>query len=100
LWRRCRSRSMSKLAEDIDRFLDQLRRENMSQHTLRNYASDLTQFLEYFTPPDAGPPAPGEFDTLALREWLGHLYRQNLSPVSTRRKLSAVRSFFRFLTRE
>src|SRR6266478_5788012 len=40
---------MPELAAEIDRFLDELRRENASAHTLRNYASDLAQFLEYFT---------------------------------------------------
>src|SRR5260370_41677396 len=40
---------MPDLATEIDRFLDELRRENASAHTVRNYASDLAQFLEYFT---------------------------------------------------
>src|SRR5205807_9356673 len=39
---------MPELAAEIDRFLDELRRENASAHTVRNYASDLAQFLEYF----------------------------------------------------
>src|SRR5258708_2694991 len=41
--------SMPELAAEIDRFLDELRRENASPHTVRNYASDLAQFLAYFT---------------------------------------------------
>ncbi len=41
-----------------------------------------------------------QIDTSAIREWLGHLYQQRLTAVSMRRKLAAVRSFFKYLTRE
>jgi integrase/recombinase XerC len=91
---------MSELAAHINRYLDQLRRENASEHTIRNYASDLDQFLAYFTPPEGDAPAVRQFDALAFREWLGHLYRQDLSAITMRRKLAAIRSFFRFLMRE
>ncbi len=90
---------MSELSDQIDAYLDQLRRENASEHTLRNYSSDLTQFLTYFTPPASEPPTPTEIDLLMLREWLGDLYRQELSAVTMRRKLAAVRSFFNFMLR-
>ncbi|HEY6390074.1 MAG TPA: tyrosine recombinase XerC [Bryobacteraceae bacterium] len=89
---------MPDLAAEINRFLDELRRENASAHTLRNYASDLAQFLEYFTI-EGNAPAVEEIDALAIREWLGHLYEQELTAVSMRRKLAAVRSFFKFLLR-
>jgi len=35
-----------------------------------------------------------------LREWLTELYERGLNPISIRRKLAAVRSFFQFLLRE
>ena len=41
-----------------------------------------------------------EIDLLAIREWLGHLHAQRLTAVSMRRKLAAVRSFFKYLLRE
>lgn len=88
---------MSELEVQIEEFLRQLQRENLSAHTVRAYRSDLRQFLEYFSPPGGNPPTPRELDTLALREWLGHLYRQRLSPVTLRRKLAALRTFFRYL---
>ena len=60
---------MPELAAEIDRFLDELRRENASTHTLRNYASDLAQFLEYFTIEDKpeNRPTVEEIDALAIR---------------------------------
>lgn len=74
-------------------------RENASAHSVRSYGSDLEQFLQYLTPPQGEPPPPQKIDTLMLREWLGDLYHQNLSPVTMRRKLAAVRSLFRYLLR-
>lgn len=90
---------MSELAEQIGLFLNQLRRENASEHTVRNYASDLDQFLGYFTPPDGAPPNLADFDTLKFREWMGDLYDQKLAAATIRRKLAAVRSLFRFMHR-
>jgi len=91
---------MSELADGIERYLGELGRQNASRHTLRNYTSDLAQFLEYFSPPEAEPPSPSAIDARALREWLTELYERGLNPISIRRKLAAVRSFFQFLLRE
>jgi len=91
---------MSELSLAIERYRGELGRENASAHTIRNYASDLEQFLQYFSPPGAQPPAPGAIDTPLLREWLTSLYDRGLDPISVRRKLAAVRSFFQFLLRE
>jgi len=87
------------LGKEIDRYLADLRLQNASPHTLRNYASDLQQFAGYFSPPGQHPPAPAEFTVLQIREWLGDLYQRRLSPVSVRRKLAAVRSLFQFLAK-
>lgn len=89
----------SELGESIERYLAELRVKNASPHTLRNYASDLAEFLEYFSPPGGEPPAPRAITPLDLREWLGSLYERGLDPVSSRRKLAVVRSLFRFLAR-
>lgn len=91
---------MASLAALIDDYLAARRLENVSPHTLRSYAVDLRQFLDYFTPPEGQAPPPERLDALALREWLGSLYQRELKPVTLRRKLAAVRSFFRYLERE
>jgi len=89
---------MPDLAIQIDKYLAELKRANASPHTLRNYASDLGQFLEYFAIKEK--VAVEEIDLLAVREWLGHLYAQKLTAVSMRRKLAAVRSLFKYMLRE
>jgi integrase/recombinase XerC len=91
---------MTEISGQIQLFLAELRRQNASEHTIRNYASDLDQFRVYFAIPGEPEPSVGQIDALAIREWLGHLYQQRLTAVSMRRKLAAVRSFFKFLLRE
>src|SRR6059036_1002541 len=90
----------SELQSHIARFLEELRRNNVSPHTLAAYGSDLAQFIEYFSPPGTEPPDPRAIQPLQIREWLGSLYTRKLTAVSMRRKLAALRAFFRFLARE
>jgi len=99
------SKRTSELGDAIARYIAELARKNASPHTLRNYASDLAQFLDYFTPPGTGsaetpPPAPSTITVPLLREWMTELYERRLDPISIRRKLAAVRSLFQFLLRE
>ena len=90
----------SELASAIDEYLESLARHNESPHTLRNYGADLREFVEYFSPHGAEPPKPAEFDLLALREWLAHLYDRDLKPATIRRRMASLRGFFRYLSRE
>jgi integrase/recombinase XerC len=91
--------SMSELLlVHIDSYLAQLQRENASIHTIRNYGLDLREFCAYFTLPDRSATL-ADIDALALREWMGHLYDENLNVVTIRRKLAAVRSLFKYLHR-
>jgi integrase/recombinase XerC len=78
------------LSEWIERYLEHLRLENASPHTLRNYASDLGQFQRFFE----NGAAP---DVTGLRMWLSSLYEGGATAVTVRRKLAAVRSWYRFL---
>jgi integrase/recombinase XerC len=91
---------MSELARAIEDFLGERTRRNDSPHTLRNYGADLSEFLEYFSPPGTEPPALDAIDLLSLREWLAHLYDREQKPATIRRKLASLRSLFRFLSRE
>ena len=45
------------LGNAIERYLTDLRLQNASPHTLRNYGADLKQFAEYFSPPGGQPPS-------------------------------------------
>ncbi|HEY1239138.1 MAG TPA: tyrosine-type recombinase/integrase [Bryobacteraceae bacterium] len=90
----------SELERQIGRYLEELKRIASSSHTVHAYAADLRQFLEFLSPPELEPPHPAAIDVLILREWLASLYRDELTAVTIRRKLAAVRGLFRFLLRE
>ena len=90
----------------IEQFLEHLRYErNVSAHTLRNYASDLEQFVEHIAPAD---PKSGErklpelkqIDHITIREWLAELHSAQKKKASIARKLATLRTFFQFLVRE
>jgi integrase/recombinase XerC len=88
----------------LDAFLDYLRlNRNASGHTVEAYGGDLSAFLT-FAAGHAGRPLaqvrPGDLDLTAVRAFMAELYRQGLSRASVARKLSALRSFTRFLRRE
>src|SRR2546422_9051519 len=90
----------------LTQFLEHLRYErNLSEHTLRNYASDLEQFLDYLAPehPKTGKrsaPAIATIDHITIREWLATLHSAQKKKASIARKLAALRTFFQFLVRE
>ncbi len=90
----------SPLGKYVEQFLAQRRRENVSRHTLRAYASDLGQFLDYLNSAHSAVTDPRHIDLLLLRGWLAELYEKRLSTVSLRRKIAAMRSFLRFLVRD
>ncbi len=71
-----------------------------SAHTLRAYSLDLADFEAFLTEWAGGPLPPEEVDALAVRSYLAHLYRRGVGPSTVSRRLSSLRSFFRFLRRE
>lgn len=81
----------------LERFLRYMEEDKgASPHTVRNYRIDLESFLAYLS--EAGRGLDGA-DALVLRAYLSHLYGKN-AKVSISRRLSAIRSFFRYLHRE
>ncbi|HWQ34264.1 MAG TPA: tyrosine recombinase XerC [Blastocatellia bacterium] len=93
------------LGKYIDEFLQHLKYErNLSEHTLRNYASDLEQFHDHVAPPDQKGNRRQvnirEIDHLTIRDFMATLYEQNKKKSSIHRKIAAIRTFFRFLCRE
>jgi len=87
-------------------FFEHLRYErNVSEHTLRNYASDLQQFYDYLAPVDPKTERRREIDLkdidhITIREWLSNLHAAQKKKTSVARKLAALRTFFQFLVRE
>jgi integrase/recombinase XerC len=79
-------------------FLRHLRHErNLSEETLRAYASDLGQFAEYVSTLE-GPSVieMGQISPEIVRGYLASVHK-TLEKTSRARKLSALRSFYRYL---
>lgn len=82
----------------IDDFLNYLRYErNYSNYTIGAYSKDLDQFQRYVREHREGVFDPGEIDSDFVRSWIVCLMDEKFSPVSVNRKLSSLKSFFKFL---
>ena len=83
----------------IESFLEYLRLErNYSEKTVVSYGIDLREFEDYFKKADA------EIDITTVeadvvRNWVMHLMDEGRAATSVNRKLSSLRSFYRFLLR-
>jgi integrase/recombinase XerC len=88
----------------ITRYLEHLRlNENVSDHTVRAYESDLAQFLTFLAQKTGRRRADltaGDLGHLEIRAFLGDLHRRGNARASAARKLAAIRGFGRYLRRE
>ncbi|MBI2852782.1 MAG: tyrosine recombinase XerC [Chloroflexi bacterium] len=80
------------------RYLNYLRARNASTYTVRNYASDLESFRIFLR--EEGVTSLDQVDRKTLRNYLSHLGKRGFVRRSIVRKLSAVRSFYRYLMGE
>ena len=92
-----------RLAELIDSYIKALKtQKGYSEHTVRNYRSDLEQFLRFLKEKGGGEgtgeqePAVESIDFVTIREYFGNLFSA-ARRTTVARKMSAVKSFFAFL---
>ncbi|MFH1691413.1 MAG: tyrosine recombinase XerC [Candidatus Omnitrophota bacterium] len=80
----------------IEKFLRYLDIEkNASPHTILNYKLDLENFRDFLKDIEVE-----KVDYLFVRKYLAHLKENKISARSVSRKLSALKSFFKFLVKE
>jgi integrase/recombinase XerC len=80
----------------IQPFLDYLKFEKRySAHTIRSYQDDLIQFFD-FLEVQYGKLTLGEISLSFVRSWLASLKEHKLSSKSINRKISSLRSFFKY----
>jgi len=96
------------LADALRSFVEALPAEKgYSLHTCRAYACDLEEFLRYLEknggsrsqPSNRGEIGPGGVTAVMIRGYLGYLHQKNQKS-SIARKLSTLRSFFKFLVKK
>jgi len=90
------------LTSYVDAFLRYLRVErNASDHTLRNYRIDLKQFEDFLKGAGSiGAVRVKSVDRLAVRAFLAQMQKGGSGKSTLSRKVSSIRSFFRYLQRE
>lgn len=91
------SRAESPISRGIRGFLAFCRMEKgLSSNSVEAYGRDLAAFQGF-----CEARTKGQFpDEEVLQSWVNQLYKQDLTPRSIARKLSAIRSFFHFLVAE
>ena len=81
----------------IDLFIEYLQYEKISSsHTVLSYQNDLWQFA-HFLSPNSDNFDPQKVTPLSIREWIVALMEAGDSARTVNRKLSALKSFYRFL---
>ena len=81
----------------IDSFLDYLFLErNYSKRTIVSYGTDLKEFEDYLKE-DGTVPDFVQVDARRVRSWVVRLMDEGKAATSVNRKLSTLRSFYRFL---
>jgi len=96
------------MQEALNRYVDYLEAERgLSPYTVRNYTTDLIG--NYARGPEKGffqflrvkqVNSLNEVDKQVIRDYMSWLMAQGISKRSIARKLSAIRSFYRYLVRE
>jgi integrase/recombinase XerC len=87
------------MQEVFNKYINYLEAErNASPYTVRNYTSDLLDFFQFLGTKGIG--SLEEVDKHTLRNYLAQLMEQGFVKASIARKLSAIRSFYRYLLRE
>ncbi|MBS1666934.1 MAG: tyrosine-type recombinase/integrase [Bacteroidetes bacterium] len=81
-------------------FIDYLKFEKRySEHTIRSYRDDLAAFFEYLSQ-YSGELKLEEISSALIRSWLADLKNKQLSSRSINRKISTLKSFFRYQLKE
>jgi integrase/recombinase XerC len=92
------------MMDHIERYKNYLAAErNYSEHTVRAYITDLTQFMRFLKenrlPANTKDIDITKVEEIDIREFVAGLYNKN-SKASISRKLTSIRNFVEFLIRE
>lgn len=84
------------LLDHIETFTGYLKFEKRySVHTITAYSNDLSEFSDYLNSTYGAMPI-GEVNYHAIRSWLAHLMEEGLTARSINRKISTLKSFFKY----
>ena len=83
-----------------NKFLQYLTSEKrFSNHTIKSYTTDLTQFNTYIETEFDSCTELEEINYQMIRSWVASMLERKISPRSINRKISTLKSYFKFLLR-
>lgn len=83
-----------------ERFISYIQLEKRySGHTCTAYRNDLLQFFDYTTASFGSTPV-GDITHVMVRSWLARLMEDTMTAKSVNRKISSLKSFFKFCVRQ
>ena len=84
----------------IQNFLDYLKfQKRYSPHTITSYQNDLSTFFDFLQIQFGETPLP-DIKTTFIRSWLAELKQQGMESKSINRKISTLKSFFKYQLRQ
>lgn len=84
-----------------DSFLDYLRYErNYSDETVKAYQNDIEQFGAFVEEERHAELSPADVDSGLIREWMVSLMEKGYASTSVNRKLSTLRTYYKYLLRQ
>lgn len=84
----------------ISSFLEYLKfQKRYARHTLTSYENDLSSFFDFLTT-QYGETVVQQIRPAMIRSWLADLKSNDLTSKSINRKISALKTFFKFLIRQ
>jgi tyrosine recombinase XerC len=72
---------------------------NYSQHTVDSYELDLSDFVKFLADENGTLPPIEDVDHLTIRSYLANLQERHLARSTVVRRLSSLRSFYKYLCR-
>ncbi|MBL7935656.1 MAG: tyrosine-type recombinase/integrase [Bacteroidia bacterium] len=86
--------------KQIDSFFDYLTYEKKySAHTITSYKNDISQFFTFINPQEESLTV-SEVNYQQIRSWVASLIKDKITARSVNRKLSSLKSFFKYLQRQ
>jgi len=88
---------MSETLPPVQSFLDYIKyQKRYSSYTIRSYHDDLFQFFE-FLQAQFGGALINQISHIHVRSWLASMKEQDISSKTINRKISSLKSFFKYL---
>ena len=74
--------------------------KRFSEHTIKSYSTDLKQFTSFLADDFQIVDDINEVRFQIIRTWIASLLEKGVAPRSVNRKISTLKSYFKFLIRE